>query len=86
MSGRETTITRKGQVTIPQEIRVKLGLKARDRVIFELDGEGARLRPAGSRIARHFGAVQPPTPALDAQAEREAFEQAVAEEAAVSEP
>ena len=82
MAERETTITQKGQVTIPVEIRTRLGLKPRDRVIFELDGQGARLRPAPSRIARHFGAVAAPDQPLDARAEREAFEQGVAEEAA----
>lgn len=29
-----TTLTSKGQVTIPQEIRQKLGLKAGDKIVF----------------------------------------------------
>src|SRR6266487_4059274 len=80
MRENETTLTQKGQVTVPREIRVGLGLKAKDRVIFELDGDSARLRPAPSRMARHFGAVERPSRALDARAEREAFEEGVAEE------
>jgi AbrB family looped-hinge helix DNA binding protein len=82
---RETTVTRKGQVTIPAEIRSHLGLKPRDRVVFELEGDSARLRPARSRIARHFGAVEAVGEALDARAEREAFEEGVAEAAASGE-
>ena len=44
-----------------------------------LEGDSARLRPARSRIARHFGAVTATGEALDARAEREAFERGVAE-------
>ena len=38
MRERETTLTQKGQVTIPQEIRTQLGLKPKDKVIFEMEG------------------------------------------------
>jgi len=41
------TITTKGQVTIPQEIRVRLGLLPHTRVEFELAGDHARIRKAG---------------------------------------
>jgi AbrB family looped-hinge helix DNA binding protein len=36
-------ITSKGQVTIPIEIREKLGLRPEDEVEFKLDGNTARL-------------------------------------------
>lgn len=39
-------ITAKGQVTIPQEIRKRLGLLPNTEVIFEVDGSAARLRRA----------------------------------------
>ena len=39
-------ITTKGQVTIPQEIRNKLGLLPHTEVEFELAGDHARLRKA----------------------------------------
>lgn len=82
MRGRklETTMTPKGQVTIPKEIRSQLGLKPKDKVRFELKGNVVRLRSAPSRIARHFGAVQVPGKLLDARAEREAFEKGVADD------
>ena len=58
MSGRITTVTQKGQVTIPAEIRKALKLQARDRVEFTLvDGE-ARLRPAKSVVEATAGAVK----------------------------
>ena len=40
-------ITTKGQVTIPQEIRNRLGLLPNTRVEFELAGDHARIRKAG---------------------------------------
>jgi AbrB family looped-hinge helix DNA binding protein len=39
-------ITSKGQVTIPQEIRNRLGLLPHTEVEFELDGDHARIRKA----------------------------------------
>ncbi len=33
----ETTITKKGQVTIPREVREKLGLKPGDRIVFTVE-------------------------------------------------
>ena len=44
-------ITSKGQVTIPIEIRQKLGLQPNTEVAFEVTGNAVRLRkaPGGSR-------------------------------------
>jgi AbrB family looped-hinge helix DNA binding protein len=39
-------LTSKGQVTIPQEIRERLGLMPRTEVEFEIDGDAVRIRPA----------------------------------------
>ncbi len=39
-------ITSKGQVTIPQRIREKLGLHPDTEVLFEIDGNTARIRKA----------------------------------------
>jgi AbrB family looped-hinge helix DNA binding protein len=41
-------ITSKGQVTIPQEIRSRLGLLPHTKVEFELAGDHARIRKARS--------------------------------------
>jgi AbrB family looped-hinge helix DNA binding protein len=40
-------VTTKGQVTIPQEIRNRLGLLPHTKVAFELAGDHARIRKAG---------------------------------------
>ena len=39
------TVTSKGQVTIPQEVRQRLGLKQGDRVSFELEDGNTVLKP-----------------------------------------
>ena len=45
-------ITSKGQVTIPQEIRERLGLLPYSEVEFELDGDSVRIRKARRRAGR----------------------------------
>jgi antitoxin PrlF len=51
-------VTSKGQVTIPLEVRRRLGIEPGSEVEFELDERGARLvrakRARGSAIARRM--------------------------------
>ena len=54
-----TTITQKGQVTIPVEIRHLLGLKAKDKVAFSIDKGNIRLAPAKYTLENVFGVVKP---------------------------
>jgi AbrB family looped-hinge helix DNA binding protein len=42
-------VTSKGQVTIPQEVRRRLGIEPGSEVEFELDRDGARLVRAKAR-------------------------------------
>ena len=55
----ETTVTQKGQVTIPAEVRSRLGLKPRDKVHFEMRGDVVTLRPVPSRVLRWYGSGAP---------------------------
>jgi AbrB family looped-hinge helix DNA binding protein len=48
MSRRSSTIGSKGQVTVPLEIRNRLGLRTGDRVEFVLDRGRTTIRPAGA--------------------------------------
>ncbi len=48
-------ITTKGQVTIPIDIREKLGLLPDTEVVFEIDGNTARIRKAVSDVRRSRG-------------------------------
>ena len=43
-----SSISSKGQVTVPQEIRRRLGLSTGDRVEFVVEGDKTVLRPARS--------------------------------------
>lgn len=47
MSGRSSTISSKGQITVPMEIRQRLGLKPGDRVEFVVERGRTTIRPAG---------------------------------------
>jgi AbrB family looped-hinge helix DNA binding protein len=50
------TLTSKGQVTIPKEIREKLRLKTGDRVLFWVDDEGGvRLRAQNVSLLDRIG-------------------------------
>jgi AbrB family looped-hinge helix DNA binding protein len=41
-----STISSKGQITVPQEIRTRLGLATGDRVEFVVEGDKTVMRPA----------------------------------------
>jgi AbrB family looped-hinge helix DNA binding protein len=43
-----SVISSKGQVTVPQEIRIRLGLKEGDRVEFVVEGGNTIIRPVRS--------------------------------------
>jgi AbrB family looped-hinge helix DNA binding protein len=43
-----STISSKGQVTVPQEIRNRLGLTTGDRLDFVIDGDRTVIRPSRS--------------------------------------
>jgi AbrB family looped-hinge helix DNA binding protein len=45
-------LTSKGQVTIPQDIRQRLGLLPQTEVEFEVDGDAVRIRPARRSTTR----------------------------------
>jgi len=82
MPERETTITQKGQVTIPVDVRRALGLKAQDKVLFDVEGDVATLRKASSKLLAGYGAIAPRKRPEDLEALRREFEEGVAREVA----
>jgi AbrB family looped-hinge helix DNA binding protein len=84
MVARRTTVTRKGQVTIPIDIRRRLGIKEGDKLAVEVHDDEIVFRRAQSYAERTAGILAkyrlhvPMTP----EEEREAFGQAIAEEVA----
>jgi len=74
-------ITRKGQVTVPAEIRRELGLKRGDPVAFILENGHVRFERAQSVVERTAGAFKHEGPPLTAEELREAAEIAWVEDA-----
>ena len=54
-----TTVTQKGQVTIPGELRKALKIQPKDKVAFRLVDGQLLLRPVNSVVLASFGAVEP---------------------------
>ena len=54
-----TTITQRGQVTIPAEVRRVLGVKHRDKVAFTIEDGEVRLAPAAFSLESAYGSVKP---------------------------
>lgn len=60
-----TTITNKGQVTIPKSVRDKLKLHAGDRLDFVVDLDGTvRIVPVTASVKELKGLVPPPSRVL----------------------
>lgn len=70
----ESSITKKGQTTLPKPVRETLGVKAGDRVRYVISGGQVRILPVRP-IGRLFGVLQHEGPAVTV----EEMEQAVAE-------
>lgn len=46
---RQARITSKGQITVPHEIRRAMGVRPGDKLLFEKDGSGVRVRPVRTK-------------------------------------
>ena len=77
-----TTVTRKGQVTVPIAIREALGLREGDRVEFRLNDGSASLIPVRSVIERTAGIFRARRRPLTAEQLRRAAEDAMAADVA----
>jgi antitoxin PrlF len=53
------TVTTKGQVTIPSEIRRLLGVKPQDKIVFQVRNGRVELRPVAMTLTEACGAVRP---------------------------
>jgi AbrB family looped-hinge helix DNA binding protein len=69
------SVTERGQVTIPAEVRKMLGLKARDKVNFVIEGERITLKRPKYTLETAYGSVPPLPDGMDIEdAIREAKE------------
>ena len=79
-----TVMTRKGQITVPAEIRKALGLQEGDRIAVSLSEEDpgrAQLRPVGSVAKETFGVLAGSHPRFTAEQLREIAIEEMAENA-----
>lgn len=77
MIERLSTVNRKGQVTIPIEIRRALGLREGHKISFVLDGGLLESRPIKRVVEATAGAFKGKGPILTAEQLREAAERAI---------
>ncbi len=66
------TITSKGQVTVPVEIRCAFGLKAQDKLILRMVQGKVEVEPFPMTLEEAYGSVPPVTTPEDFQARRAA--------------
>ena len=52
-----SSVSPKGQITIPLEIRQQLGVKPKDKVVITVDGDEVTVRPAHARLAASYQAI-----------------------------
>jgi AbrB family looped-hinge helix DNA binding protein len=74
----ESTITRKGQVTIPKAIRDRLGVKEGEKVLFVMRGEEVVLKVVKGTILDLRGSVRSSAHPEDFEKIRQSVRQAVA--------
>ncbi len=76
----EAKMTSKGQITVPKDIRMKLGLKPGDRIRFLLEADGrVRLMPAKRDISELVGILPKPRRVVSIEEMDDAIARAVAE-------
>jgi antitoxin PrlF len=67
-------ITSKGQVTIPKEIRDKLGIRAGDSLLYEVEGNSVRVRKAKPFDLAWHRAIAPTVAEWDSAFDHENFD------------
>ena len=73
------TLSAKGQVTIPKQVREQLGIEAADKVTFVIDDAGrVELRPTNYQWKDLRGVI-PPVPGKESIDFRDVFEEAMQE-------
>lgn len=75
-----TTMTKRGQVTVPAEVRRVLHLKPKDKVAFRIEGDQVRLVPAKFTLETAFGSVKPKNRPEDFEAISQAAKEEHAEQ------
>jgi antitoxin PrlF len=78
----ESTVTDKGQTTVPRQVREALGIKPRQRLQWDIEDDGSvTVRPESSALAL-FGSLKPRRKSSGIKAEKAAVRKHIAREAA----
>jgi AbrB family looped-hinge helix DNA binding protein len=77
-----SSVSTKGQVTLPAEIRARLGIKPKDTVILSLEDEGVILRPTQVSLKAGFRSIPALKPSRSLEEMTEMAAEEHAEEAA----
>jgi bifunctional DNA-binding transcriptional regulator/antitoxin component of YhaV-PrlF toxin-antitoxin module len=78
----QSTITDKFQTTIPLEVRLALKLRPRQRVSYEVRGDGSAVMRPAPGLNELFGSLRLKRSAASAREEKQAARQAMARDAA----
>lgn len=81
MPTRLTTVTRKGQITIPADVRQTLNIHTGDRMAVSVEGNRIQLLLVGSVVLRTAGSLATAGPPRSAEELRRAAEDAIAADA-----
>ena len=74
-----STITTKGQTTVPKEVRKFLGLGPRQKIVYKIEKSGVRIEAAGKSLMSMAGALASEEPMLSKKEERRIARQAMAQ-------
>ena len=78
----QSTITDKFQTTIPLEVRLALNLKPRQRVSYEVRGDGSAVMRPAPGLEELFGSLKLKGPVASPRVEKHGARQAMARDAA----
>lgn len=77
-----STLTKRGQTTIPKAVIAALRLQPSQRIVYRIDGDRVTMEAAEDNLNRLYGTFQKPGKgALTPQAQREGFGRHLAERA-----
>ena len=68
-----STMTSKGQTTLPVRVREALGLGPRQKIVYEIREEGVLIRAASASLLSSAGVLKDEQPALSREEERAAY-------------
>ena len=69
----QSTLTRKGQTTIPAAVRKALKLKPRQRLIYEIKGHNVTVKADTRNVLSFYGALHDGQPAADKKTMRQGY-------------